>query len=130
MNPQLKEKQQIIHFKGLFQKFGTIFFHYKDFPQQDWCSFIRRSACVLERRGKNGNKSVCLTYIIEKGKYSQAVRFIFGFMKALILVGIVMDDMELKDKCYRKEDENSDGAKQAFKVGFCGAGLHEHGPSV
>lgn len=44
------------------------------------------------------NKSVCLTYIIEKGEYSQAVRFISGFNKALVLVRIIMDDVELKDK--------------------------------
>lgn len=44
------------------------------------------------------NKSVCLTYIIEKGEYSQAVRFVSGFNKALVLVRIVMDDVELKDK--------------------------------
>lgn len=48
--------------------------------------------------GKKGSKSVCLTYVIEKGEYSQAVGFIFGFSEALVLVRIVMDDMELKDK--------------------------------
>lgn len=48
--------------------------------------------------GKKGSKSVCLTYVVEKGEYSQAVGFIFGFSKALVLVRIVMDDMELKDK--------------------------------
>lgn len=50
-----------------------------------------------EGMGKR-NKGVCLTYIIEKGEYSQAVRFISGFNKALVLVRIIMDDVELKDK--------------------------------
>lgn len=48
--------------------------------------------------GEKGNKRACLTYIIEKGEYSQAIGFISGFNKALVLVRIVMDDMELKDK--------------------------------
>lgn len=50
------------------------------------------------RGEEKGNKSVCLTYIVEKGEYSQAVGFISGFVEALVLVRIVMDDVELKDK--------------------------------
>lgn len=44
------------------------------------------------------SKSACLTYIIEKGEHSQAVGLISGFNKALVLVRIVMDDVELKEK--------------------------------
>lgn len=49
-----------------------------------------------------------LTYIIEKGEYCQPVRLISGFLEALVLVRIVMDNMELKDKV---EMQNRLGAK-------------------
>lgn len=82
------------------------------------------------RRGR-ANNSVCLTYVIEKGEYSQAVGFVSGFSEALVLDRIVMDDMELKDKqtqSHRKEDEmwseNTDVAEPALKVGFCWTEVH------
>lgn len=49
-----------------------------------------------------------LTYIIEKGEHCQPVWLISGFSKALVLVRIVMDNMELKDKV---EMQNRLGAK-------------------
>lgn len=38
------------------------------------------------------------TYIIEKGEHCQPVWLVSGFSEALVLVRIVMDNMELKDK--------------------------------
>lgn len=55
---------------------------------------LHPAAVVREKR----SKSACLTYIIEKGEHSQAVGLISGFNKALVLVRIVMDDVELKEK--------------------------------
>lgn len=49
-----------------------------------------------QRRGNTGVS--VLTYIIEKGKYCQPIWLISGFSEACVLVGIVMDNMELKDK--------------------------------
>lgn len=116
----MKEKQQIIHFKGHFQRCGAIFSPYKDFPQQNRCQFI---IIILLGEGRGGNKPVCLTYIIEKGEDSQAVGFVSGFNKALVLVRIVMDDVELKDKqtqCHRKEKRKlRQASKQSSGGGFC-----------
>lgn len=57
---------------------------------------------------KRERKCLWLTYIVEKGEHCQPVRLISGFSKALVLVRIVMDNMELKDKV---EMQNRLGAK-------------------
>lgn len=67
---------------------------------------------------------MCLTYIIEKGEDSQAVGFVSGFNKALVLVRIVMDDVELKDKqtqCRRKEERELRQASKQSRGGGWGA---------
>lgn len=57
---------------------------------------------------KRKQKCVWLTYLIEKGEHCQPIWLISGFSKALVLVRIVMDNMELKDKV---EIQNRLGAK-------------------
>ena len=51
-----------------------------------------------QHRGQGTKVLVWLTYIIEKGKYCQPVWLISGFSEALVLVRIVVDNMELKDR--------------------------------
>lgn len=50
-----------------------------------------------------------LTYIIEKGEHCQPVWLISGLSKALVLVRIIMDNVELKDKV---EMQNTLGVKK------------------
>ena len=46
----------------------------------------------------NRTTALCCTYIIDKGEHCQPVWLISGFREALVLVRVVMDNMELKDK--------------------------------
>lgn len=76
--------------------------------QGDQQAFMARFFChetllqnlyhISERNRQREKNHERLTNLVEKGKYRQPVFFISGFSQALVLVGIVMDNMELEDK--------------------------------
>lgn len=63
----------------------------------------KQSCGEMRPAADKGEKGKCgrHTYIIEKGQHCQTVGLISGLSEALVLVRIVMDDMELKDKMER-----------------------------
>lgn len=60
---------------------------------------VKTQLCMKEVDKKRGNKGIlCILYLVEKGKNSQSIWLISGLSKARVLVRIIMDNMELKDR--------------------------------